>query len=224
MKSNVVPFQKKGKRKNQTEQDKKDLQKQKADNKILLGIQREFKKWKQQLREMINKGAKIQWGEQDGNTTYTFILPRELVKVVWTSTIQERINAEKAEFGEEGAIARALERLANEVDVTSLELMGVADPAVREQLVLRMPKDMLMKLLASIDAMRDIHSKAPMQQATIMENIDTTYRAALSMLEEANAVNPEEESSDAETESQINEPESDRLQPRDADDGSPIPE
>lgn len=192
MKSNVVPFQKKGKRKHQTAQDKKNLQKEKADNKIFLGVQRDFKKWKQQLREMINKGTKIEWGEQEGKTTYTFILPRELVRLVWGSTIQERINAEKAEFGEEGAIARALERLANEVDVTSLELMGVADPAIREQLILRMPKDMLMKLLACIDAMRDIHAQPPMQQAAIMEDIDTTYRAALSMLEEANAVNPEE--------------------------------
>lgn len=52
---------------------------------------REFKDWKRTLADMIRRGSSLVWAA-DG--TYQFVLPPRLVKLVWTTTIKERVKLE----------------------------------------------------------------------------------------------------------------------------------
>lgn len=77
-------------------------------------IHREFKQWKRMLVNMIRTGARIVTG---AGGKYQFLLPPALVKLVWSTTIQERIKHQQAR-GLEGdeAVKAAQEGLRNEVD------------------------------------------------------------------------------------------------------------
>ena len=89
-------------------------QKVKEHNKLVTKHTKDFTKWKAALREMINKESQCIITE-DGQSA-SFILPRRLVKLVWEVTIRERIKAEVAEHGEEGAAQRAINRLRAELE------------------------------------------------------------------------------------------------------------
>lgn len=76
---------------------------------------REFKEWKHQLADMIRKKSTIAWSVQGGKLVYHFVLPSDLVKLVWNTTIRERVKLEELK-GAEGAVERAIDTLRKEVD------------------------------------------------------------------------------------------------------------
>ena len=50
-------------------------------------IHREFRLWKRELHQMIERGCSI----AKGKTGHTFILPSELCNLVWATTVRERM-------------------------------------------------------------------------------------------------------------------------------------
>lgn len=51
-------------------------------------IQREFKDWKKAICKMITNKSSLSFNRHDGS--YEFVLPAELVKIVWGVTLKER--------------------------------------------------------------------------------------------------------------------------------------
>ena len=73
----------------------------------------EFREWKSELVRMIKEGAALVFGP-DG--AYQFVLPPRLVKLVWDTTIKERVRMERKQG--EGAEVRAIDALRQEVNET----------------------------------------------------------------------------------------------------------
>jgi len=86
----------------------------KEHKKLVAKHTKDFKNWKAALRDMINK--ETQCIISDDGKDATFLLPKRLVRLVWEVTIKERIRAEVAQHGEEGAAARAIARLRQEIE------------------------------------------------------------------------------------------------------------
>ena len=78
-------------------------------------VQREFKEWKAELQEIIRRGASISLSMRGGSLTYQFVLPPRLVKLVWSTTIKERVQMERLRQ-QEGAELRAVDGIRQEVD------------------------------------------------------------------------------------------------------------
>ena len=76
---------------------------------------REFKEWKHQLIDMIKRESSISWSVQDSGVVYQFVLPAKLVKLVWNTTIKERVKMEERRQVE-GAVERAIKGLQGEVN------------------------------------------------------------------------------------------------------------
>lgn len=75
----------------------------------------EFKEWKKHLHNLIERGAQLQVNAQ--TFEYQFILPTQLVKLVWGTTMKERIKAEQANgLEKEAAEHAAVQKLKQEMD------------------------------------------------------------------------------------------------------------
>lgn len=83
----------------------------------------DFKDWKKELCNIINNQSRLVFNK-DGS--YQFILPSRLVKLVWSTTIQERIKAIMAGGGVEleDAKGQAIARLRDEMDDAYKEFTG----------------------------------------------------------------------------------------------------
>lgn len=80
---------------------------------------REHRDWKNVLKGWIDQKSKIQW-YQDG--TYQFLLPPPLVKIVWQTTLQERIKYIKLKhkgISDKDAAVIAIESVNAELDGTA---------------------------------------------------------------------------------------------------------
>jgi hypothetical protein len=90
----------------------------------------EFKEWKDELCTIIKRQSKLIFNK---NGSYQFILPSRLVKLVWSTTIQERIRAEMVhnKLSAEDARKKALTKLREEVEKAHIEY--TAAPAKKEQ-------------------------------------------------------------------------------------------
>ena len=89
-------------------------------------ITHEFKQWKKQLIEMIKSGSRLVPGP---NHSYQFLLPPALVKLVWSTTIQERARYQEQVLGlePEEAVKVAVEGLRKEVTEAQAELQTAED-------------------------------------------------------------------------------------------------
>jgi len=75
----------------------------------------EFKRWKKHLHDLIDRGSQLQVNAQ--TFEYQFILPTQLVKLVWGTTMKERIKAEQANgLEKEEAEKEAVRKLRQEMD------------------------------------------------------------------------------------------------------------
>lgn len=74
-------------------------------------VKKEFKDWKQTLVTMIHDGSRIQIN-RDGSVSY--ILPPKIVKLVWITTIKERVNMFEQQ-GSETPVKDAFDALRGEV-------------------------------------------------------------------------------------------------------------
>ncbi len=92
----------------------------------------EFKEWKKELCKIVNNQSRLIFN-RDG--TYQFILPSRLVKLVWSTTLQERIKAELA--GEavslEDAKGRAINRLKEEMNQAHKEFTEAPEKQSEEE-------------------------------------------------------------------------------------------
>lgn len=76
-------------------------------------IKREFLKWQDDLCWLIRNQSRVEV-QPDGTARY--ILPKELVRLVWMTTIKQRVAAERAKgIGPAEALAKAMEGLSSEV-------------------------------------------------------------------------------------------------------------
>ena len=91
-------------------------------------IRKEFQSWKAELRELINTKSQVV-NLPDGS--YKFLLPPELVRIVWNSTIREHVQAQIQEHGEEGAKERALANLRQQITEASDAIL--AGQALKEE-------------------------------------------------------------------------------------------
>lgn len=88
---------------------------------------REFKEWKHTLAEILRREARIVWTARDGRVIYQFVLPAKLVRLVWGTTIDERIKLEMARQPE-GAARRAVEQIRAEVEEVVAARVALARP------------------------------------------------------------------------------------------------
>lgn len=77
--------------------------------------QKEFREWKRELMDMVRREATISWTLTKQGLVYQFVLPPRLVKLVWSTTLKERIKLERMK-GPDGAERRAVESIRSEVD------------------------------------------------------------------------------------------------------------
>jgi len=112
-KTNVVslhnPERKKGQR--QKPLSAKDKKLAKATARAQRELQKDFNRWKDQLCTMIRNDSKVEYSE---GGTVQYLLPRELVEVVWTTSIYEFIK-----------IAQMKRDKAKEEGIESIESLGV---------------------------------------------------------------------------------------------------
>ena len=75
----------------------------------------EFKEWKAELCKIINQQSQLVFNR---DASYQFILPSKLVKLVWSTTLQERIKAAKLAGAKDATEAKkaAIEKLRQELD------------------------------------------------------------------------------------------------------------
>jgi len=84
----------------------------------------EFKDWKKSLMEIVRTGSQLVF-RADGS--YQFVLPPRLVKLVWSTTIKERVVLERKQRGEEGAEQRAMAAIKEEVAQATAGAMALLD-------------------------------------------------------------------------------------------------
>lgn len=84
-------------------------------------MMREFREWKSELCSIINRNSQAVIN-RDG--TYQFILPSRLVKLIWATTIKERIRTEKVinKLDDDEARKAALDKLREEVETAHKEM------------------------------------------------------------------------------------------------------
>jgi len=84
-------------------------------------MMREFREWKAELCTIINRNSQAIIN-RDGS--YQFILPSRLVKLIWATTIKERIKTEQVINKLDDAAARkaALDKLREEVEAAHKEM------------------------------------------------------------------------------------------------------
>jgi hypothetical protein len=75
---------------------------------------REFKAWKHTLSEILRREARMAWGVRGEKPYYQFVLPAKLVRLVWATTINERVKMEMRRQPE-GAPQRVMEQLRAEI-------------------------------------------------------------------------------------------------------------